>query len=351
MRRDDRWPSVTITGVLSLVAFFSSSACHHRGPSKPVRRATRSAVAGPLSTAVVAPGIVEPWGREVSVAAKEAGWVAEIRVREGQRVRAGELLARLDDSVQAAGVALAEAEVAEAQALWQRARRGSTEEDLAEARAQRDAARARAERAAADAVRLSGLMQQGLIARADGERAVRDAEAEASTAAALQARLAAAVRGTRSEDLAATAERLHAARARLQAAQAARARRVITAPAAGTILWSRYRAGEFYTAGAQALFVLGDVSRLQVRVDVDEIDAARVSVGALATLRAEGVLQRLAGRVVWVSPKMGRKNLLVERPTARDDVRVREVLVETVAAAPLLPGLRVWVEFGSPSAS
>jgi multidrug resistance efflux pump len=300
---------------------------------------------------VVAPGVVEPLGEEVRVAAKEAGWIAEIQVREGQRVEAGETLARLDDAAQAAGVALATAEVAELEALLQRARRGATAEELAEAQAERDAAAARAERARSDAARSSRLMEEGLVARAEGERAVKDAEVEAAAAASLEARYAGVVRGTRAEDLAAAARRLEGARARLQAAQAAWLRRVVAAPMGGTVLWSRYRVGEFYAAGSQALFVLGDVSRLQVRVDVDEIDAERVAVGASVTIRVEGSPERAEGRVVSLSPKMGRKNLLVETPTARNDVRIREVLVETAAVRQLLPGSRVWVQFDASSAS
>jgi HlyD family secretion protein len=335
----------------ALMALSLSTACHHQGPASAVPRASRPATAEPLSTEVVAPGVVEPWGEEVRVAAKEAGWIAEIRVREGQRVEAGDTLARLDDAAQAAGVALATADVAELEALLQRARQGSTAEELAQARAERDAAAARAERARADAERSSRLMGEGLVARADGERAGKDAEAESAGAASLAARYAAVVRGTRPEDLAAAARRLEAAQARLQAAQAALRRRVVAAPVAGTVLWSRYRVGELYAAGSPALFVLGDVSRLQVRVDVDEIDAQRVAVDAPATIRIEGSLEPAPGRVVWLSPRMGRRNLLVETPTARNDVRIREVLVETPAGQRLLPGARVWVRFVTASAS
>jgi multidrug efflux pump subunit AcrA (membrane-fusion protein) len=336
--------------VVAVLAFGLSTGCHHRGPTKVARRTSKAPVAGPLSTAVVAPGVVEAWGAEVRLAAKEPGWIAEIRVREGQHVVAGEILARLDDAAQTAGVALAKADVAESEALLRRARRGLTAEELAEARAEWDSAAARAERARADATRLSRLLEEGLVAPADGERAVKDAEAEEATAASREARYAAAVRGTRAEDLAAAARRLEAAQARLGVAQAALERRVVVAPMGGTVLWSRYRVGEIYSAASEALFVLGDVSRLQVRVDIDEIDAQRVAVDALATIRMEGLPEQAQGRVVWLSPKMGRKSLVVETPTARNDVRIREVLVETAAGRRLLPGARVWVEFHVPSA-
>lgn len=174
----------------------SLSACDHRGPIKAVKSSTNATVAnGPLSVGIVAPGLVEPWGDEVKVAAKENGWIADILVKEGQQVGAGDILARLDDGAQVAGVALAEADVAEAQTLLDRATRGSTAEELAEARAQWDAASARAERARMDAVRFSRLMEEGLIGRAEGERALREAEQEAATATGLGARHQAAIRG------------------------------------------------------------------------------------------------------------------------------------------------------------
>lgn len=53
-------------------------------------------------------GIVQP-SRLVSLAPLIEGVVAEIAVEEGQRVRKGEVLLRLDDSVQAARIALARA--------------------------------------------------------------------------------------------------------------------------------------------------------------------------------------------------------------------------------------------------
>lgn len=352
-RRCVRPGSAGAIAALALLAASLETGCNHR-PLKTGRRAsaTPSADRQPLSTAaVVAPGIVEPWEGEVRVAAKEAGWVAGILVREGQAVRTGDLLALLDEGQQAAGAEVARAEVAELEAVLERALQGATAEELAQVRAERDAAAARAARARSDAGRVSLLMADGLVARADGERALKDAEAETAGAAALQARYQAIVRGSRVEDIAAARRRLEAARARLRGAEAAVARRAVTSPLDGTVLWSRYRPGEFYTAGSQALFILGDVSRYQIRVDVDEIDAPRVAVGSQVAIRVEGSAKVGQGQVVSTSPKMGRKNLLVESPTTRNDVRIREVLVEAPADGRLLPGLRVWVQIEAPPAS
>lgn len=74
----------------------------------------------PLGIRAVAVGTVEAEHR-VLVAAQEEGVVMELLVREGDRVRKGDLLARLDDRELAAQLAEAEARLNEAEGQWRRA--------------------------------------------------------------------------------------------------------------------------------------------------------------------------------------------------------------------------------------
>jgi hypothetical protein len=128
----------------------------------------------------------------------------------------------------------------------------------------------------------------------------------------------------------------------VQLARANLARRRVTAPSAGTILLSRFHVGEFYSPPAGPFFVLGDLTRLQVRLEVDEIDALDVGVGAPCAFYSDGGVLLAQGIVVREAPTMGRRALPLESPTARVDVRIREVFVEVSATAPLVPGQRVW---------
>jgi hypothetical protein len=114
------------------------------------------------------------------------------------------------------------------------------------------------------------------------------------------------------------------------------------APKASTVLSSRFHVGELFNAGGGSLFVLGDVSRLQVRLEVDEIDSLRVREGAPCTIYGDDSLRIIEGAVFRVAPRMGRRGLPIESPTARADVRVREVFVEVPPASALVPGQRVW---------
>ncbi len=279
----------------------SLSGCGLHGKPNVERKATMttSSAATPRANAavgesegadVVAPGIVEPWGGQVDLSAQEPGWIAQILVKEGDVVHAGQLLATLEDGAQRHSVELARAELA--------------------------GAAARAGFARAAAARISRLHADGTVPDNEADRAVTDALGQ--TAAA------------------------EGAEARFRLAQADLERRRITAPSSGTILLSRFHPGEFYSVGAGPLFVLGDMARLQVRLEVDEIDAHDVQGGASCALYSDGGLRLAEGRIVRLAPKMGRRALPLESPTARADVRIREVFVEIPATAPMVPGQRVW---------
>ncbi len=300
-------------------------------------------------TQVVAPGIVESWGGDVQLSAQESGWIDRILVKEGEVVRAGQLLARLDDAAQRRAVELAAADLAEAEAALLRLQRGATAEELRQVQADREAAVARAELARSQAARAERLGEGGFVAVAETERASAEARARAASAERAEARLLELRRGARPEDRSAARARVGAARARLRLAEANLERRRVEAPQAGTVLVSRFHAGEFYNAGAGPLLVLGDTTRLQVRLEVDEVDAPAVAGGADCALTSDAGASLGNGSVFRIAPRMGRRGLPIESPTSRQDVRVREVFVEIPASAGLVPGQRVWGHLSRPA--
>lgn len=350
--------STTRGWFLAVALIVPLAGCDHlHGKAKVERKATQgpgSAAAAPGGSpaapaaeqytpdTVVSPGIVEPWGAQVELAAQEPGWIAQIAVREGEEVEAGRLLATLEDGAQRHGVELSRAELAEAEAALAKVEHGFTPEELRQAQADHDAAVARANQARATAARTVRLHEQGAAPDADVDRAAADAQAEQAMAVRAEARLQEMKRGARAEDRSAVRARAEAARARLRLAEANLARRRVVAPSAGTVLLSRFHAGEFYGNGVGPLFVLGNMSRLQVRLEVDELDAAVVDRGSTCTLYSDGGVRLAEGTVVHLAPKMGRRALSLEAPTARADVRVREIFVEIPATSKLIPGQRVW---------
>src|SRR5438270_9551843 len=81
-----------------------------------------TAVAQPIGATAANASVLDASGyvtarREATVSAQITGTVKEVLIEEGEHVRAGQVLARLDDAAYAAGVAQARAQLLAAQAL------------------------------------------------------------------------------------------------------------------------------------------------------------------------------------------------------------------------------------------
>ncbi len=115
---------MTQYGSIVLCACMAMAACtaQQGDPTPPLE--VRQVRMMPVSTSLAertltAVGTLQPVAR-VSVAAQEEGVVHQVLVREGDLVRAGQLLIQLDDRQLRAQLAEAEASTEEAQARWQR---------------------------------------------------------------------------------------------------------------------------------------------------------------------------------------------------------------------------------------
>jgi multidrug resistance efflux pump len=287
-------------------------------------------------------GIVEPRGEEVAVAGQVAGRIAEVFVREGAKVEAGAPLLRLDDTLERAAVEVAKADLEVAKARLDKVVAGSRAEDVRRAAAQVREAQARAALSRGVLTRLEELAKNDAATVDELDRARRAAEADRYAASAAEANRAAVVAGNRAEDIAEARASVAVAEARLMEAEARLGQRVVTAPMAGEVLQVKVRAGAWYQPGGEAPFVMGETSKLYVRVDIDERDFAKVRVGAKAEVMAKAFGQKVfAGRVVELGRKMGRKNVRTDDPTELNDTKILEVLVELDGFEGLVVGQRV----------
>lgn len=104
----------------------------------------------------------------------------------------------------------------------------------------------------------------------------------------------------------------------------------VKAPINGTILRINVRPGEFAAAGPATnnpLVLMGDISTMHVRVEVDEADALRVQPGAKAVGRLRGYADRqadltLVRKEYYVKPKRS----LTGDGNERVDTRVQELI-------------------------
>ena len=314
------------------------------GQAGPEPAAARSAAPPVPRGRVVAPGRVEAVSEEIEIGVEIPGRIVALHVQEGDAVRAGQVLAELENADYRAQVAFAEARVAEVRAVLARTRNGSRAEELREAAAAVDQAEAVAEQARREAARRDVLAADGVIAREERDRATRDVAVADARLRALRERQALVEAGPRAEDHRQAEAALAAAVASLKEARARLAKTAIVSPIDGTVLRRRLRVGESVTpeVPGTSLYTVADLSRLRVRLDVDEHDVGAVALGQRAHVTATAYGdRRFEGRVIRVGRILGRKNIRTDEPRERVDMKILEVLVELDEGASLPIGLRV----------
>lgn len=298
---------------------------------------------------LTAPARVEPVHDAVQLAFETTGRIAEIAVDEGDPVKAGQVLARLDDRLPRARVAAATAGLAQARARYQLARRGPRAEDIAAARADADAAAASASHRSAEQVRSDALGKAGALATTVVDADDAAARIAGAQSAAASARYQALARGTRAEQVEEAAAAVALATAELDAAQVALDQSVLRAPRDGVILRRTAEVGALVTLMTFVpVLTMADVSQLELRAEIDEADIAAISVGQAAYATADAFGDRkLAVTVTRITRELGRKTVRDDDPRARVDTRVLEVIARFDGApAVTLPlGLRMTVHF------
>src|SRR5262249_38662632 len=136
---------------------------------------------------------------------------------------------------------------------------------------------------------------------------------------------------------------LTAARADLSLADAALEKTRIRAASAGTVLQVNAKAGETIAPSPEAvLLVMGNLTSLRVRAELEERDLGKVRIGQAAIVRSDAFPGKdFEGKVTFLAQSLGPQRLGQRGPRKPTDVDVLEVLIELSGRPPLLPGMRV----------
>lgn len=294
-------------------------------------------------------GTVE-WDR-VAVLAEAVEPVREIRVREGDPVKAGDVLLLLDARRMEAELAAARAERDVARAQLAALRHGVRRESVDAARAETARVKVEADNAAQERDRAMALQQQGLVAAADVDRAVAAAGAAAAALRAADARRRELSNGARSEDIDAATARLAALEARVQALTMTREKFTVTAPRDGRIDALPFRVGDQPVLGATLVSLLaGDAP--YVRVYVPATLRASLAPGAVFSVTVAGVAEPFAAtlRSVRSESAFTPYYALVGDDAARLVYRAELALAgETARTLPAgLPATAIWQRGAAP---
>ena len=225
--------------------------------------------------------------------------LSELRVRRGEQVAAGQIVAVLQNhDAAAADVAAARANAALSESALARVRAGAKADEIAAERAavaQREAAFENEKLALARARQLRERHDLSVAEMETAERRFLLAER-----ALLEARhRAAAIAEVRPVDVVHARNQLELARAQLAAAEARLEQTRVRAPCGGTILDTTLQPGELVLT---SLLLLGATDAMAVEAYVYDSDIARVQRGARAKITSHAFAGALTGEVVNIAP-------------------------------------------------
>jgi multidrug efflux pump subunit AcrA (membrane-fusion protein) len=326
-----RWITILLSVIGLSVGVWAVATADEKKPDLPLARA---AAVNPYERGVAALGTIEPGGKGVSIQAPEVGLVVEVFVDVGDDVKAGDPLFRLDtrrleaDLVRAeAAVAAGEAEVAR----WHALPRAEDVPPLEAAAAATEALwkdREELRLLTIDAARkgsgtdrdVSRATFQALVAKSEFDRAAAD--------------LAKVKSGGWKPDLAVAESKVAGLRAEVQALRLLMDRLTVRAPRDGKVLRRQIEPGEFASADpGRSAIILGDLSVLNVRAQVDEEDIGLIRAGELGTpgpaavARTRGaIVADLPLELIRIEPFARPKSDLIGTNLERVDTRVIDVL-------------------------
>lgn len=240
--------------------------------------------------------------RQVDLGFRVGGRIAEVLVDEGDRVEAGQAMAKLASDLLAVQKNQATAALEGQKAELMRLEKGYRVQEVAQARANVAAANAVAVNAAQNLHRVAAMRGENAISQKELDNArAQDREAKAKLKQA-QDNLDMLVSGFREEEVAAQRAAVDGAEAELAAAGIHLADAVLYAPQTGIVLTRAREAGAIVEAG-QTVYTLTLVDPVWLRAYVDEPNLGLIKPGMPVRVAVDAVPGKtFAGKVGFISP-------------------------------------------------
>jgi HlyD family secretion protein len=262
-----------------------------------------------LTAVVTASGEIKP-RNYINIGANAQGRINELLVKEGDRVRKGQVVARIEHVQAQADVAAQKASVAAAEADSAASEAGIRVQDESIATAAATVERSKSELARAKTVldRTEQLWQRKLIAKQDYDQKVADYRSAEAALREDESRLAQmkAQRGQVAAQLASSQRRVAQAEANQSRLNDVLAKYDATAPLDGVVTDLPVRVGETVVPGIQnssasTIMTIADMSLITAEVKVDETDIVSVKVGQIANVTIDAMPNRMfTGKVIEI---------------------------------------------------
>jgi HlyD family secretion protein len=258
---------------------------------------TADATLAPLAQAAISPKITAP--------------VKKFYVQRGSHVKAGQLLATLENSDLAAAALDNKGSYTAAQATYETATRGTVPEEFTKANLDLVQAKGALDLAQSIVTARADLFKQGAIPGRDLDTA-KASLVQAQAAYDIAKQHFDSVKGFSNKAALATAQgTLTSAKAKYLGAEAQLSYTEIRSPIDGVVTDRPLFAGETAAAGSPVVTVM-DTSALIAKLHIAQMQAQQLTVGAAATITVRGLADPVPAKVSLISPALDPGSTTVE---------------------------------------
>lgn len=283
-----------------------------KAASQPDSLRTRANVSEVLGIAVV-----EPFERIINLSAEQSGYIREVRVHVGDKVKKGQLLLTLDAGIENAQLNQANSKLS------------TQSEAISAARENLKLLQVKLDKARADLARDEALFRGNALTKQqlDNTRALLpDLEQQIRVQEAIVKQQEGRARELRAD---------------VGYYQTVADQKSVRTPMDGIILSIDARTGQ-YLDSKSGFAEFAPVGPIMAITEIDEMFADRIQLGQTAYIRPQGSSEVLArGKVVLMSPYLRKKSLFSDNTSDPEDRRVREVRVQLDDPDGVLIGSRV----------
>ncbi|MFG6108288.1 HlyD family secretion protein [Stenotrophomonas nematodicola] len=277
----------------------------------------------------------------INVAAKIAARLAELKVHEGDRVAAGQVLFVLDSPEVAAKEEQAHGALEAARAVADKADEGARSEDIRAAQANWKRAEAGATLADATYQRVQNLFNEGVMSRQKRDEALAQARSSRELSNAARAQYDQALAGARDQDKRAAQGQVRQAQGAVAEVDAARDEVHGRAPLEGEINKRMADIGELVPAG-YPVFTLVDINRMWVSVNLRESQMRGLKVGSRLRGSVPALGRDAEFEVYFINPAGDYATWRSTRQSSGYDVRSFEIRLRPTARVDgFRPGMSV----------
>jgi len=280
-------------------------------------------------------------GFDIRASSEITGKIDKFFVKEGEWVKKGALIARLDNKDVQARLKEAEGEVAVAKARLAEVASGARVEEIKKAEANYQAAKAELDLAKKHLDRNRQLYEQGIIPKAaldEKERNFFVADARVNEALEEKTLLE---NGPKKETLKLYEDMLTKAEATVGYYNELLEKSIIKAHIAGKVIRKFLEDGEMADPESP-LVAIADIERTRINAEVDETDIGRIKVGDTAEVTCDAYPGKVfKGTVREISDYAGHRKIKPNNAEKNMDMKIIQVKIELSEKNPLRLGMSV----------